>query len=397
MKYVVIVIDGAADYPIEALGGRTPLEAAQLPVMTDLARRGILGRVKTIPRGFAPASDVANLSLLGYDPHKYYCGRGPLEAANLGIKLGADDVAFRCNLITVAEGKILDYSAGHIGEKEAATIMRDVNKALGSEGIEFIAGKSYRHIMVYRDAKKYHFEKLKYFPPHDIMGQDWEKHLPRGKNNEKIAELMRRSQDFLAGHDINKVRVDLGENPANMLWLWGAGANPQMPSFKEKFGLEGAVISAVDLINGIGRLTGLKVVRVEGANGYYDTNYKGKGQAAIEALKKNDFVFIHIEATDEAGHNGDLRMKIACLERIDRMIVGPVVKAMGNSDFRLLVTPDHPTPIVKRTHTDEPVPFLIYGKGIAPGNFKGYSELEAQNSSLYVEKGSTLIERFIHG
>jgi len=396
MKYILLVIDGAADYPIEMLKGKTPMEAAELGFMNQLARKGKLGRVKTVPRGFAPASDVANLALLGYDPAKYYCGRGPLEAANLGIKLGPDDIAFRCNLVTVSDGKMLDYSAGHIAEKESALIMKDVNKALGSDEIEFFPGISYRNLMVYRNAKKYHFEKIKYFPPHDIMGSPMEKHLPKGKNSDKLVDLMHRSQEFLANHDINNVRIDLGENPANMIWLWGCGASPAMPSFEDKYHIKGAVISAVDLINGIGRTIGLKVIKVDGATGYYDTNYKGKAQAALTALKKLDFVFIHIEAPDEAGHNGDLRMKLTCLERIDKMVVGTLLDGLRGEDFKILITPDHPTPVAKRTHTDEPVPFLIYGKGVASGNFSGYNEAAAQNSSLYFDKGYTLLDHFIH-
>jgi 2,3-bisphosphoglycerate-independent phosphoglycerate mutase len=396
MKYILLVIDGASDYPIEALKGKTPLEAADMPFMTQLAHKGKIGRVKTVPRGFAPASDVANLALLGYDPAKYYCGRGPLEAANLGVKLEADDVAFRCNLVTVSDGKMLDYSAGHIAEKESSLIMKDINKALGGDEIEFFPGISYRNLMVYRNAKKYHFEKIKYFPPHDIMGQPTDKHLPKGKNSDKLIGLMRRSQEFLANHDINNVRIDLGENPANMIWLWGCGATPAMPLFKDKYNLKGAVISAVDLINGIGRIIGLKVIKVDGATGYYDTNYKGKALAALEALEKLDFVFIHIEATDEAGHNGDLRMKLTCLERIDKMVVGTLLEGLRGKEFKILITPDHPTPVAKRTHTDEPVPFLIYGKGIPAGNFSGYNETAAQNSSLYFDKGYTLLEHFIH-
>jgi 2,3-bisphosphoglycerate-independent phosphoglycerate mutase len=395
MKYIVVVLDGASDYPIEALGKKTPLEVAETPFMDSLAQRGILGRVKTVPPGFTPSSDVANLSLFGYEPPKFYTGRGPLEAANLGIELGEDDLAFRCNLITESEGKLLDYSAGHITDREAKILIEYLNKGLGKKDIEFYHGTSYRNLMIFRNSSKLGLDKLKYFPPHDIIGQDIKKHLPKGKHSDIIVDLMRQSQVLLKDHEINKVRVDLGENPANMAWLWGCGGKPTIPSFKEKFGLSGAVISAVDLIKGIGRIIGFKVVEVEGATGYYDTNYRGKAEGALTALEEVDFVFVHIEAPDEAGHNQDLRMKIICLERIDKMIVGPIVEKMKDKDFRILITPDHPTPIAKRTHTNEPVPFLICGNGIERDNFSSYSELQAQNSSLYFDKGIDLIKFFL--
>jgi 2,3-bisphosphoglycerate-independent phosphoglycerate mutase len=397
MKYILVVIDGAADYPVELLKGKTPLEAANTPNMDQLARKGMLGRVKTVPRGFVPSSDVANLAILGYDPNKYYCGRGPLEAANLGVTLGPNDVAFRCNLVTVSEGKMLDYSCGHIIDKESSLIMKDINKELGGDGLEFIPGISYRNLLVYRDAKKLNFDKLRYNAPHDIMGQEITKNLPKGKNSDKLIALMRKSQEFLANHDINKVRIDLGENPANMIWLWGCGHTPQMPAFEEKFGVKGAVISAVDLINGIGRIVGMKILHATGVTGYYDTNYKGKAQAALKALDDVDFAFIHIEAPDEAGHNGDLRMKMTCLERIDKLVVGTILEAMRGKDFRILISPDHPTPVALRTHTNEPVPFVMFGKGITQGDFKGYNEIEAQNSPVYFEKGHELLNQFIHG
>jgi len=392
MKYIVIVPDGASDHPIESLGGKTPLEVANIPFMNFLAQNGILGRVKTIPPGFTPSSDVANLSLLGYEPDKYYTGRGPLEAANLGINLSDNDLAFRCNFITQTDDVLFDYSAGHITNKEAAILIGFLNKKLGTSNIMFYAGKSYRHIMVYKNGVDLRLEKLKYFAPHDIMGKPIKSFFPRGKNSDSVLKLMAESKDILQEHEINKVRIDLKENPANMIWLWGAGRPPRMESFKDKFGIKGAVISAVDLIKGIGKIIGMDVIEVDGATGYYDTNYSGKAQAALRALKKVDLVFIHIEATDEAGHNNDLRMKITCLERIDKMIVGPVTEHMKGEDFRILITPDHPTPVSKRTHTNEPVPFLIYGKGIEKGSFSSYSEAEAQNASLYFDRGPELIK-----
>lgn len=395
MQYVVIIPDGASDYPIDILGGKTPLEVANIPFMDSLAKKGVLGRVKTIPRGFAPSSDVANLSLLGYDPKIYYTGRGPLEAANLGVELGEKDLAFRCNFITESEGKLHDYSAGHITDKEAKILMKYVNEKLGTDRIEFFFGTSYRNLMVIRGGVDLGLDKIKYFAPHDIMGKEISRHLPRKENSEIIVDLMNRSKDFLGAHEINKVRIDLGENPANMIWLWGCGFKPTLPLFEDEYGVKGAVISAVDLIKGIGRIAKLKVLEVEGANGYYDTNYLGKAKAALEALETCDFVFIHIEATDEAGHNQDLRMKIACLERIDKLVVGTVVEKLKDQDFRILITPDHPTPISLRTHTDEPVPFLISGSGIVKDDSSSYSEKEAQNSSLYFDKGVDLLKHFL--
>ncbi len=395
MKYIFIVPDGASDYPLEILGGKTPFEAADTPYMDKLAKEGMLGRVRTVPSGFNPSSDVANLSLLGYDPRIYYPGRGPLEAANLGIELTDGDLAFRCNLITESDGKILDYSAGHISDREARILIEYLDKTIGTSQIKFYAGKSYRNIMLYKDGKKLGLDKLKYWPPHDIIGKEIKKFSPKGENSEVLIEMMEKSRELLAEHEVNKVRIDLGENPANMIWLWGCGGKSKMEKFIEKFGITGAVISAVDLIKGIGKLLGLEVIEVEGATGYYDTNYQGKAKAALKALERVDFVFVHIEATDEAGHNQDLRMKITCIERIDKMVVGTILEGLKNEKFRILISPDHPTPISKRTHTPEPVPFLIFGEGIKKGNFSGYSEQEAQNSSLYFDKGFELMEYFI--
>ncbi len=395
MKYLMVVPDGAADYPIDILGGKTPLEVADTPFMDSLTKKGILGRVKTIPRGFTPSSDIANLSLLGYDPEVYYTGRGPLEAANLGVELGEKDLAFRCNLITASEGRLDDYSGGHITDKEAKVLIEYVNENLGTDKIQFHFGTSYRNLMVIRGGADLGLEKIKYFAPHDIMGRKILRYLPRDKNAKVLIELMDHSEALLSTHEINKVRIDLGENPANMIWLWGCGPKPAMPPFKDKFGIKGAVISAVDLIKGIGKIIGLKVLNVEGATGYYDTNYLGKAKAALEALETCDFVFVHIEATDEAGHNQDLRMKIACLERIDKLIVGTIVEELKDKDFRILITPDHPTPISIRTHTNEPVPFLISGSGINRDDCSSYSEREAQNSSLYFDKGIDLLKYFL--
>ncbi len=395
MKYVVVILDGAADYPLEALGGKTPLEVADIPLMHFLAKEGVVGRVKTVPPQFNPSSDIANLSLLGYLPDKYYTGRGPLEAANLGIELGKGDLAFRCNFITETDGILYDYSAGHITNREAKILIEYLNQQLGSATIRFFPGKSYRNIMVLKGGVKLGLDKLTYTPPHDIMGQKISSYLPRGENSEFVIDLMNKSRTILEGHEINKVRIDLKENPANMIWLWGCGRKPAMESFKKKFHLKGAVISAVDLIKGIGKIIGMEVIDVEGATGYYDTNYLGKAEAALAALERVDFVFIHIEATDEAGHNNDLRMKITCLERIDKMVIKTLWERLKGTSFRILVTPDHPTPVSKRTHTREPVPFLIYGEGIEKDSIDSYSELAAQSSPLYFDSGPELLEYFL--
>ncbi|MBP7215841.1 MAG: cofactor-independent phosphoglycerate mutase [Candidatus Omnitrophica bacterium] len=396
MKYIVLVGDGMADYPVAELDGRTPLEAAKTPHMDYIASAGQLGRVNTIPDNMSPASDVANISILGYDPQQFYSGRGSLEAANLGVTLEEDDVAFRCNLITVEGDTLVDYSAGHISSKEAADIIHCIDAQLGSQRIKFYPGVSYRHLMVVKGGALQGLHDLACKPPHDITGQDISKNLPRGKKAEEIIQLMEQSRAILAKHDINQVRIDLKENPANMIWLWGQGKKPAMPKFVEKFNITGSVISAVDLIKGLGRILGLDVINVKGATGYYDTNYEGKAKAALQSLRHHDFVFVHVEAPDEAGHNGDLREKITAIERFDQFVVGAFLQAFKNKpDFRLLVLPDHATPVALKTHVAGEVCFGLIGKGIAPGHFAGYSEKEALRSSLEFPKGHELLEYVI--
>jgi len=398
MKYIVLVGDGMADYPIKELGDRTPLEVAHTPNMDYIAQHGRLGRIKTIPEKMSPASDVANISILGYDPQKFYSGRGSLEAANLGVELDEDDVVFRCNLITVSADTLVDYSAGHISSKEAKILIEFIDEKLGTNRIKFYAGVSYRHLMLVKRGAEEHLNDLKCKPPHDIIGQSISKNLPKGDNAEFLIKVMQDSRGILENHEINHVRIDLKENPANMIWLWGQGVKPNMPKFIDKYGLSGSVISAVYLIKGLGNILGLDVINVPGATGYYDTDYLGKAKAALKSLVKNDFVFLHVEAPDEAGHNGDLREKIAAIERFDQLVVGTVLKAFNRKkNFRILVLPDHPTPISVRTHTDEPVVFGIFGKGIVAGDFLNYSEKEAEKSDLYFERGHELMEYFIKG
>ncbi|MEW6102164.1 MAG: cofactor-independent phosphoglycerate mutase [Candidatus Omnitrophota bacterium] len=397
MKYIVLVGDGMADHPVDELGGRTPLEASRTPNMDFLVSKGSLGRVKTIPDNMSPASDVANISILGYDPQKFYTGRGPLEAANLGVELNEEDVAFRCNLITASADTLIDYSAGHISTKEAAILIKSLDDNLGNSRIRFYPGVSYRHLAVVKRGVADRLDYLKCVPPHDITGKDISTHLPRGDGAGMIIKLMEESRGLLEKHEINLVRIDLKENPANMIWLWGQGRKPDLPSFKDRYGLTGSVISAVDLIKGLGRILGLEVINVKGATGYYDTDYEGKAKAALKSLKTGDFVFVHVEAPDEAGHNGDLREKIAAIERFDQLVVGTILKAFKNKKgFRVLVLPDHATPIKVKTHTPEEVFFAIYGDGIEEGNFTKYCEKEAQKSQLYFRNGHDLMGYLIN-
>jgi len=402
MKYIIILADGMSDYPIEELGGRTPLESSKIPNMTFMAKNGKVGLASTIPRGMTPASDVANLAILGYDPAKHYSGRGPLEAANMQVELGEDDVTFRCNLVTEDKGKLTDYSSGHITTKEASVLINEVDKKLGSDAVKFYAGVSYRHLMVVKngrhfdvDGKKVDLSKVEYMPPHDIVGQKITGNLPKKKGSEFLRKLMNDSKEVLSKHDVNKVRVDLKENPGNMIWLWGQGTKPALPSFEKKYGVTGSIISAVDLVNGIGRLIGLEVIKVPGATGYYDTNYKGKGDYALDSLEKRDFVFVHVEAPDEAGHNKDIRAKIAAIESIDKFIVGPALERFKGKDVRIMALPDHATPISVGSHTNDPIPFVVYGKGIVPDSIMVFSETSAKSSHLAFKSGWQLMEFFM--
>ncbi|MDD5097158.1 MAG: cofactor-independent phosphoglycerate mutase [Candidatus Omnitrophica bacterium] len=396
-KYIVLVADGMADYPIEELGMRTPLEAARTPNMDFIAKNGLLGQAKTIPDKMSPASDVANLSILGYDPKKYYSGRGPLEAANLGVELEDDDVVFRCNLITAADDTLLDYSSGHIKSEEANQLIKFIDQKLGSNKLRFFPGVSYRHLLLVKRGAESKLELLKCRAPHDITGQSISKNLPKGDNADLIIKLMLDSRPLLNNHEINQVRLDLKENPGNMIWLWGQGKKTNMPKFLDKFGLSGSVISAVDLIKGLGRLLGLEVINVPGATGYYDTDYEAKAKAAIKSLKKHDFTFVHVEAPDEAGHNGDLREKLTAIERFDQLVVGTILEYCKTlkDNFRILILPDHATPLSLKTHTSEAIPFAMCGKDIAAKSFNNYSEKEAQKSELHFENGHELMGWFI--
>lgn len=396
MKYIIIIPDGMADNPLAELGNKTPLEVARTPHMDYLARHGMTGLVQTIPPGMSPGSDIGNMALLGYDPRTSHTGRAPLEAANLNIILKDDEVAFRCNLVTVANGRMVDYSAGHISSREAVLLIDALNSQIVQEGVRFYAGKSYRHLLVIKTRRPQDYLKIKTYPPHDILSKGIKDYLPAKAGGEMLLMLMEKSQTIFEQHTVNHVRIDLKENPANMIWPWGQGVRPQFASFRDKYQVEGAIVSAVDLVNGIGRLAGLDVIAVPGATGYYDTNYAGKARQALEALKTKDCVYIHIEATDEAGHNGDWQAKISCIEKIDKEIVGEVLTYVGQrDDVRILVVPDHPTPVALRTHTADPVGFVMWGKGIAPNGANAFTEASAREQGLAFKSGESLIGEFM--
>ncbi len=378
-KYIVILGDGMADRPLKELEGRTPLEAANIPHMDKLAQEGTCCWVKTVPAGMPPGSDVANLSVMGYDPERFYTGRAPIEAASMGVELGEKDIAFRCNLVTIENGVMKDYSAGHISNEEAAQIIESLQKELGDERFSFYPGVSYRHLMVWRGGPK----EMECIPPHDISDQEVESHLPRGEGSQELRDLMEKAKEILANHPVNKARLAEGKNPANSVWFWGQGPRPWLPAFQERFGLSGGVISAVDLVKGIGVLAGLTPISVPGATGYIDTNYQGKVEAAIELLKEHQFVYIHIEAPDEAGHQGSIDTKIRAIEDVDSKVVAPLVEWAERCGHRvrILLTPDHPTPIEIKTHSADPVPFVIWDnqrqeKGVSAYNERAFEPLK---------------------
>jgi len=395
MKYVIIIPDGAADEPIEQFGGKTAIEAARTPNMDRISRMGRQGLVRTVPAGMEPGSDVAQMCLLGYDPRRYYSGRAPIEAVARNIQLGPTDWAFRCNLVTFADGVMADHSAGHISTEEATGLIKDMNERLGSQRLRFHPGVSYRHIAVFKGLD---FEGVQTSPPHDHLGTAVDKILPRGKGSELLIDLMARSQQIFGHHEINKVRRDLGENPVSSIWLWGQGRKAMMESFRKRFGLSGAAITAVDLVRGLAKLIGFEVIRVPGATGFVDTNYQGKAEAAIAALQKHDVVFLHIEGPDEAGHQGLAEVKKTAIERTDELIVGPILEVLEAMEaWRILVMPDHPTPVATCAHSGDPVPFAMAGTGIAGVVQLPFSEANAGRSGFYIENGFELMEYFIKG
>lgn len=401
MKYLVMLCDGMADEPNEALGNSTPMEKANKPCMDSLAAKAEVGIVKTVAEGLKPGSDVANLSVLGYEPAVYYSGRSPLEAASIGIDLKDTDVTLRCNLVTLSDEEdyekktILDYCADDISSEEAKILIEYIQEKLGNDKFRFYPGVSYRHCLVWSNGNP-HPGVLT--PPHDITGKLITDYIPKGEAVDELYDLMKKSYDLLKDHPVNKARIARGKRPANSIWLWGEGTKPLLDNFSEKFGKKGSMISAVDLLKGIAICAGMNSVDVEGATGYLDTNFDGKCKAAIEEFKKGaDLVYIHVEAPDECGHRGEIENKVKAIEMIDEHILAPVVEFLRDyDDFAVLVCPDHPTPLSIRTHTSTPVPYLIYdSKNEIDSGVKVFCEKEARETGNYIEKGFTMMNYFL--
>jgi 2,3-bisphosphoglycerate-independent phosphoglycerate mutase len=403
MKYAIIIPDGCADEPQESLGGKTPLQAARLPNMDRIARLGVVGQTDNVPQPLTPASDVATLSLFGYDPLVVYTGRAPLETVAMGIKVGPEDWAVRCNLVNVTDEKMLDFTAGHITNDHGARLIRTLQETLAGEvpggTIEFFPGVSYRNIMVFRPApgnKAPFSNETKTQPPHDIPEQPIASHLPKGPGAELLNDLIQKSRQLFANHPVNQERITLGKRPATQIWLWGQGKAPSLKSFAEVYGKKGAIISAVDLVRGVGVLIGWTRIDVPGTTGYLDTDYAAKGRYGVEALKSHDLVCVHIEAPDEASHEGKTAAKIDALEQIDRHIVGPMHEVLESyGEYRILVSPDHRTPLRTRAHAYGAVPFAVCGKGVAPREQIAYDEVVAASSPLSFERGWQLMRWFL--
>jgi 2,3-bisphosphoglycerate-independent phosphoglycerate mutase len=408
MKYAIVIPDGCADEPQAALGGRTPLQAAHKPHMDRVAQLGVVGRSNNVPAALTPASDVATLSLFGYDPLEVYTGRAPLETAAMGITLGPDDWAVRCNLVTVENGAMRDFTAGHIGNTEGRVLIEALGQALAGPveagdpphvvtRLEFHPGVSYRNILVCRDAVPELFGADTYTqPPHDIPDRSIAEHLPRGPGAWLLQDLMLRSRDVFVEHPVNRERLAGGKRPATQVWLWGQGRAPQLRPFAERYGKRGAIISAVDLVRGVGVLLGWDRIDVPGATGYLDTDYAAKGRAAVAALKDHDLVCVHVEAPDEASHEGRADAKVKALEEIDRHIVGPLLDALPtHGDWRILVSPDHRTPLRTRAHAHGAVPFALAGTGVAPRGQPSYDEAVAAAADLAFDPGYQLMKTFL--
>lgn len=401
MKYLVMLCDGMADEPNEALGNSTPMEKANKPCMNSLAAKAEVGIVKTVAEGLKPGSDVANLSVLGYEPAVYYSGRSPLEAASIGIDLKDTDVTLRCNLVTLSDDEdyenktILDYCADDISSEEAKILIEYIQEKLGNDVFRFYPGVSYRHCLVWSNGNPYPSVLT---PPHDITGKVITDYIPKGEAVDELYDLMKKSYDLLKDHPVNQARIARGKRPANSIWLWGEGTKPLLDNFSEKFGIKGSMISAVDLLKGIAICAGMNSVDVDGTTGYLDTNFDGKCKAAIEEFKNGaDLVYIHVEAPDECGHRGEIENKVKAIEMIDEHILGPVVEFLkGYDDFAVLVCPDHPTPLSIRTHTSTPVPYLIYdSKNEINSGVKVFCEKEARETGNYIEKGFTMMNYFL--
>jgi len=397
MKYVIIVPDGCADEPQGSLGGCTPLQVANIPAMDAVASQGIVGRCDNVPLQLPPGSDVANLSLLGYDPMSYYTGRAPLEAIAQGIELGPEDWAVRCNLVTIEDQVMRDFTAGHITTEEATQLMATAQERLGSQQIQFVSGVSYRNLIIYRATGEAipFARETRTTPPHDLTDQSVLDGYPRGPGSDVLNKLMDESFAVFADHQVNIARRKQGKLPATNCWLWGLGKAPKLKTFVEKYGKRGAMITAVDLLRGLAKLIGCQVLEVPGATGYTDTDYAAKGRAAVDAIKDVDFVFVHVEATDEASHEGDATAKVKALEEIDRHIVGPIHEAIkSQGDYRILVTPDHQTLLRTKTHSHGLVPIAVAGTGIEPDTAKKYDDLTAAKSDTVFVEGWKLMPFF---
>ena len=401
MKYIVMLGDGMADFSLEELGGKTPLQAAVKPNMDYLAQHGTVGMVKTVPDGMPPQSDTANLSVMGYDPLVYYTGRSPLEAVSMGIELGKSDLAFRCNLVCISEEEnyddatMIDYSSDEISTEESTILIRDLHEVFKTEKISLYPGISYRHCLVLKDEQP----GAKLTPPHDITGKPVREYMPAGAHCELLADIMRRSHEILKNHPVNIARKERGLRPANSCWFWGEGTKPAVSPFYEKYGVKGGVVSAVDLIKGIGICAGMEVVDVPGATGNINTNFMGKADAALDLLKNGcDLVYIHVEAPDESGHRHELDNKIKSIEKIDEMLgrMIPQLREWGE-DYAIMLLPDHPTPIPLMTHIGDPVPFVLY-RSDDENTAKGaptYCEQDAASTGLFIDPGCELMKKFI--
>lgn len=402
MKYLVVLCDGMADYPVEELGGKTPLEAAETPTMNKLAKDAEVGLIKTVADGLKPGSDVANLSVLGYDPNECYTGRSPLEAGSIGIDMKETDVSLRCNLVTLSEEEkyedktILDYCADDISTDEAKVLIDFLAEKLNNEEFKFYSGVSYRHCLIWNKGT---LDIGTLTPPHDITGKPIKEYIPTHSNAAKLYELMVKSYDLLKDHPVNIARMEKGLRPANSIWLWGEGVRANLVNFRDKFGVKGSMISAVDLLKGIGKFSGMNVVEVEGATGYIDTNFEGKANAAIEEFKNGqDFVYVHVEAPDECGHRNEIENKPKSISIIDKTILGPVTEYLESTGerYKVLVTPDHATPLSLKTHTNDPVPFFIYDSEIKKNGVDDFNEKTAKETGIFIETGHTLMNKFIN-
>ncbi len=400
MKYIIIHGDGMGDWPCDELAGRTPLEAARKPNMDLIATQGELGLVATIPKGMPPGSDVGTMTMLGYDPARYHTGRAPIEAVAQGLDIGPSDVVFRMNLVSLKpapDGSVTmdDFTAGHISSEEAARIVSDLKAALSGDGIELFNGVSYRHLMVWRDGPT----TTRLTPPHDITGKPIEPHLPEGEGADRLRQLMTRAMKVLRDHPVNRERRAANKPEATCVWFWGQGTRPAIPTLEERFGVRGSVISAVDLVRGLGRLAGLEVIQVPGATGFLDTDYGAKARYGLKALEARDFLLLHVEAPDEAGHMGRADLKVEAIEKIDQLVLGPMLEGLKRlGEYRLLLMPDHPTPCKIKTHSNEPVPFAMVSSRAmdrASSAARRYTEADAARTEVVVEQGYRLIEALL--